>query len=294
MTDFHRILTATDLSAPARHAAERAALVSQEIMATLHLLHIPHLASLERLQQLAVPGEERMETRIQTQAQQRLDALATALEQRFGTCPVTHVEAGPLLPTLRRMISAITADLLVCGAKGESLVRHHLLGTTAHRMISTATCPVLVVKQTAHEPYRRLLVPVDFSPASSRAIRHALALAPQAEIVLLHAFEVPFEGQLRYAGVDGQTLRQYRSQMKQQATEKLQGLRETTGLSAGRCESVILYGHPAFHILEQEQIQDCDLIVMGKQGESMIETLLLGSVTKHVLAESHGDILVSV
>ncbi len=294
MTDFHRILTATDLSAPARHAAERAALVSQEIMATLHLLHIPHLASLERLQQLAVPGEERMETRIQTQAQQRLDALATALEQRFGTCPVTHVEAGPLLPTLRRMISAITADLLVCGAKGESLVRHHVLGTTAHRMISTATCPVLVVKQTAHEPYRRLLVPVDFSPASSRAIRHALALAPQAEIVLLHAFEVPFEGQLRYAGVDGQTLRQYRSQMKQQATEKLQGLRETTGLSAGRCESVILYGHPAFHILEQEQIQDCDLIVMGKQGESMIETLLLGSVTKHVLAESHGDILVSV
>ena len=294
MTDFHRILAATDLSAPARHAAERAALVSQEIMATLHLLHIPHLASLERLQQLAVPGEERMETRIQAQARQRLDVLATALDQRFGTCPVTHVEAGPLLPTLRRMISAITADLQVCGAKGESLVRHHVLGTTAHRMISTATCPVLVVKQTAHEPYRRLLVPVDFSPVSSRAIRHALALAPQAEIVLLHAFEVPFEGQLRYAGVDDQTLRHYRSQMKQQATEKLQGLRETTGLSAGRCESVILHGHPAFHILEQEQIQDCDLIVMGKQGESMIETLLLGSVTKHVLAESQGDILVSV
>ena len=94
MTDFHRILAATDLSAPARHAAERAALVSQEIMATLHLLHIPHLASLERLQQLAVPGEERMETRIQAQARQRLDVLATALDQRFGTCPVTHVEAG--------------------------------------------------------------------------------------------------------------------------------------------------------------------------------------------------------
>ena len=112
--------------------------------------------------------------------------------------------------------------------------------------------------------------------------------------MLLHAFEVPFEGQLRYAGVDDQTLRHYRSQMKQQATEKLQGLRETTGLSAGRCESVILHGHPAFHILEQEQIQDCDLIVMGKQGESSVEDMLLGSVTRYALAQSQCDVLISV
>ena len=162
------------------------------------------------------------------------------------------------------------------------------------RLLSSSRFPMLVVKQPPHEPYRQLLVPVDFSPSSLRALRLARTIAPRADITVLHVFEVPFEGQLRYAGVDDQTLRHYRSQMKQQATEKLQGLRETTGLSAGRCESVILHGHPAFHILEQEQIQDCDLIVMGKQGESMIETLLLGSVTKHVLAESQGDILVSV
>jgi len=39
---------------------------------------------------------------------------------------------------------------------------------------------------------------------------------------------------------------------------------------------------------------DCDLIVLGKHGESMVEELLLGSVTKQVLAESQGDVLVSI
>ncbi len=50
---------------------------------------------------------------------------------------------------------------------------------------------------------------------------------------------------------------------------------------------------PALAIGEQEIEQDCDLIVVGKHGRNMIEDLLLGSVTSHVLAESLCDVLVS-
>ncbi|MEO8250654.1 MAG: universal stress protein [Burkholderiales bacterium] len=46
-------------------------------------------------------------------------------------------------------------------------------------------------------------------------------------------------------------------------------------------------------MVEQEQEQACDLIVIGKHGRSMVEELLVGSVTSHVLAESAGDVLVS-
>jgi len=41
-----------------------------------------------------------------------------------------------------------------------------------------------------------------------------------------------------------------------------------------------------------EQEYDADLIVIGKHGTNFTEELLLGSVTKHVLAESQGDVLV--
>ena len=45
-------------------------------------------------------------------------------------------------------------------------------------------------------------------------------------------------------------------------------------------------------VLEQEEELGTDLIVLGKHGAGMTEELLLGSVTKHVLARSTADVLV--
>jgi nucleotide-binding universal stress UspA family protein len=294
MNTLNHILAATDISAYARHAVERAALVSKDTGAPLDLLHIANLAPLERLRQLMGATSEDMERRVVDAARTRLQDLAASLQQRYGVISGARVVVGALLMEIAKEADALAADLLVCGAKGESIVRPLLLGTTAMRLLSKTTCPALVVKQPPHESYRRLLVPVDFSPSSLRAIQHARAIAPQADIVLLHAFEVPFEGQLRYASVDDNTINNYRIVARQEAIEKLSALRDKAGLSPDRAVLVVVHGDPASRIIEQEQEQDCDLIVMGKHGESMLEELLLGSATKHVLALSQGDVLVSV
>lgn len=294
MSELKRILAATDLSAPARHAAERAAIVSKETAALLHLLHVANLAPLERLRQLMGLTPAAMERRILDVARQKLSDLSASLRQHYGIAPDIHVAAGAVLAELGRRTALVAADLLVCGARGESVIRHLVLGTTAMRVLSTAACPVLVVKQPPHEPYRRLLVPVDFSPSSLCAIRHARSIAPQADIVLLHAFEVPFEGHLRYACVDEATIMQYRVVAREEALQKLHALRDDAALSALDSTLVIEHGDPTLCIIEQEQECDCDLIVMGKHGAGVMEELLLGSVTKRVLAESQGDLLVSV
>lgn len=294
MNQLHRILAATDLSASARHGAERAALISKETAAALDLLHVANLGPLERLRQLMGATPADMEQRVLDAARQKLLDLAHALHQRFGVATLTHVASGSLLAELARNTDGLAADLLVCGAKGESVIRHFALGTTALRLLSTTTCPVLVVKQPPHESYRRLLVPVDFSASSLRAIGHARRVAPHAEIVLLHVFDVPFEGHLRYASIDEDTIHHYRIVARQEATQKLQALRDEAGLDPYGVHLVVLQGDPALRIIEQEQEWDCDLIVMGKHGESLVEELLLGSVTKHVLAQSQGDVLVSV
>lgn len=293
MNPINRIVAATDLSAAARHAAERAALVSKDTSATLELLHVANLAPLERLRQFMGASPADMEARVLDAARQKLDNLADALGQRFGIAAGTEVASGSLMAALTRKADWLAAGLLVCGAKGESVVRHLMLGTTALRLLSTATYPVLMVKQPPHEPYRRLLVSVDFSPASLRAIHQARSIAPQAEIVLLHAFDVPFEGHLRYASVDEDTIHHYRIVARQEATQKLHDLRDQAGLSRYGTRMVVLHGDPSLRIIEQEQEQDCDLVVVGKHGEGLVEELLLGSVTKHVLGESLGDVLVS-
>jgi universal stress protein E len=78
MRNLHRILAATDLSAPARYAAERAALVSKDTAATLDLLHVANLSPLERLGQLMSITPADMEQRVLEAAGQKLRSRAQA------------------------------------------------------------------------------------------------------------------------------------------------------------------------------------------------------------------------
>jgi len=290
----NRLLVATDLSDPARHAAVRAAMIARETGASLDLVHVVSLGLLEKLRRLVAEIPVGLEQRILDATQEEMRELAAALLRQYGVSSGVHVVSGPLLSELATQTDQSSADLVVLGARGASVMRHLLLGSTAERMIRRASCPMLVVKQVPRERYRTLLVPVDFSPCSLRALSNARALAPAAAILLLHAFAVPFEGKLVLAGVDDDTIQRYRMAAEQEALQKLRELCGEAGLSPAEVRLMVLRGDPLQHIIQQEQERNCDLIVMGKHGESLVEDLLLGSVTKHVLTESRGDVLVSV
>lgn len=294
MTRIQRLLAATDLSAPARHAAERAALVARELGASLELLHVISVAPVDRLRRLLAEASADLESQVAADALTEVRRLAESLQQQYQVQPTTHVEHGALLRQIEARADASAADVLVLGARGASFMRHLLLGSTAERLVRRASRPMLVVKQPPRDPYRRLLIPVDFSPASLPACACALALAPRAEFVLLHAFEVPFEARLRSAGVQDETLRRYREIAHSQADRAMHAFLAAAGLQSAAVNALVLHGDASSLIVEQEQERDCDLVVIGKHGESMVDDFLLGSVTKHVLQEAQGDVLVSV
>jgi len=285
-----RLLAATDFSAPANHAVERAAMITKESGATLNLLHVVSFGPLEKLRKLVQDASAALQQRILEAAHSRLIAQAGTLAKRYGISADVRVISGSLLNELQDA----SADMVICGARGESFMRHALLGSTAERMLRRTRRPVLVVKQAAHESYSTVLIPVDFSSSSLRAIKQAQAIAPQAEIILLHAYEVPFEGQLRYASVDDTIINEYLLAVRREATASMEALCREAGLGLDEARYVLVHGDPSACVIEQEQVQSADLIVMGKHGENLIEELLLGSVTKHVLIESQCDVLVSV
>jgi len=153
--------------------------------------------------------------------------------------------------------------------------------------------PLLAVRQTAHEPYRRVLVTLDFSPWSASALQVARRVAPHARMVLLTAFQVPFGEKLRFAGVDTATIDHYRSQARVLATQRLHAAAQDAGVEPGHWDACVVEGDASQRIVEQEQERDCDLVVLGKHGQNAAEELLLGSVTRHVLAEGSADVLVA-
>lgn len=293
MRAMRTLLAATDLSAPARHAVARAALVAADVGARLALSHVVSIGGLDTLRHLLGGGTSDIGERLLDEARGEVRELADEIGARYPVAIDVHLAVGAVLSELGSLADAIDADLLVLGARGGSPLREWVLGSTTERLLRKTRRPMLVVKQLAHESYRRVLVPVDFSARSVDALRVASAVAPQADLILVHAFEVPFEGKLRYAGVDESAITALRVTAKREAMEKMNALVKAADLGDAPVRRLVLHGDAPVVLLAQEQEQDCDLIVIGKRGLGMLEEMLLGSVTKHILAQSNCDVLVT-
>lgn len=285
------ILAASDLSAPARHAAMRAAMLAADCGARLELLHVVELSALDRLRSFIGADSEAVQERLLAAARDELGRLAAEVGEPNRISPGVHLARGRVLTEIDAQAERLDASLLVLGARGAGFMQHALLGTTAERLLRITRRPILAVKQVAHAPYRHVLVALDFSEGAARALRFACALAPRARLTLLHVFEVPFEAKLQFAGVTEDAIQRYRETARQQAAERLAEFAVTHG-AGHHAETVLAHGDAAPRIVERIEESDADLVVLGKHGTSVTEELLLGSVTKHVLAEAGCDVLV--
>lgn len=293
MKPLARILAATDLSAPARHAVERGFRIAAAARADYCVMHALELDAMDALRAWLGDDLTNAKQKLEEQARETLLQQLADPARSHGVAAQTLIVAGTPLVRIVEQADALAADLLVLGARGGDFLRHYLLGSTASRLLrKSRRQPVLIVKQAAHEAYRRALIPVDFSPLSVRAIELARQVAPGADIVLLHAYEAPFEGKLTYAGVEEAVIQQYRVAAREEALRNIRRIAMEAGLAIGDYSPLVVHGDPSLRVIEQEQERDCDLIVMGKHGASITEDLLLGSVTKHVLDEAQSDVLV--
>ncbi len=84
--------------------------------------------------------------------------------------------------------------------------------------------------------------PLDFSAWSAPAIALARRVAPQARLVLMNAFEVPFGEKLNFAGVDAATVDLYRQQARAMASQRLHAAAKSAGLGRDRWEAVVVEG----------------------------------------------------
>jgi universal stress protein A len=120
---------------------------------------------------------------------------------------------------------------------------------------------------------QRILCPVDFFLVSEKALEYAerLATDSRADLILLHAFEIP--ASLTYADIGNPSDPALRAQLEALPLS-IPEAKVTRILHAGPAGEVICW------LAEQ---RGCDLIVMGTHGRSGITHLLLGSVAEHVI-----------
>jgi len=297
MSTMKRIVVGTDLSWYARRAETRAAMLARELgSAELDLVHVIGSLALESLRHLLTQPPEQTEQRLIDSAKEQIAKLAHELAEKHQI-PVTPViEIGRTHSEIVRHAEAIDAGLVVLGAHGGNFVHELFLGSTAEKVLRKLACPVLIVKREPQAPYQRILVPVDFSEPSRRALELALRIAPRiaphAHITVLHAFEVPYEAKLRFAGASDETIRAYRAEAEAQEDRAMQQFISALGATAGPLSDIVEFGPASAVIREKAEVLEPDLIVMGKHGQAAWEEMLLGSVTKQVILYASCDVLV--
>ena len=128
---------------------------------------------------------------------------------------------------------------------------------------------------------KRILVPLDFSASSIRALDHAQALARKfdAALHLVHVCEIP---SMMTASMDAYAIAysDWSQRLGEEAEEELNKIK--AGLEV-KATTEVLFGHPAKAIVEDAETNNADLIVMGTHGHGPLLHVLMGNVAERVV-----------
>jgi nucleotide-binding universal stress UspA family protein len=176
------------------------------------------------------------------------------------------------------------------GTHGRHGLSRLLAGSIAETVLRYSRCPVLALRhqETAlrGEPIRVILHPTDFSSGSEASLRAARRLAREtgARLIVLHVTppEIVVEG-IGAVGVDQRADRD--------ALEAIRARIEGPDLKCP-VEVRLGRGEPAAEILRVADELGAGLIVMGTQGRTGLERILMGSVAEAVLRRARCPVLI--
>ena len=143
--------------------------------------------------------------------------------------------------------------------------------------------------------YKKILVAVDGSDPSLKALKHAVELAKKhnSEIRVLSVVEelkLPFGAEYRlWANESHQELIRTSIECLNEELSKIREQEPDIVIDAE-----IVEGNPADKIVEFAEMEKVDLIVMGKKGTEVFESLVMGSVTQKVINKSKITVVVMV
>jgi nucleotide-binding universal stress UspA family protein len=139
-------------------------------------------------------------------------------------------------------------------------------------------------------PFRRILVPIDFTDVSTHALDWALELAASvgASITVMHSYAIPMVG-----FPDGALIPtpQVATDLAEAAQKALDAAVQGRRGGAVPLDAVLREGEAWEEIVSVADEIDADLIVVGTHGRHGLARALLGSVAEHVVRTSHRPVL---
>ena len=280
MIDFNKILVPVDFSEHSIFAAKKAISLAQICNGTLYFLHVGETAE---------------------KSAELLCKFINKIHHKNTVRVKKFVAQGTPSTAILSIAEKLSADTIVMGHRDLSGLKQLVQGSVAAKVLRESVCPVLVIKkkkQTEFTEYvlpqirniedsfqaDKILVPLDFSAASKQAFRYAAYLASyyNSTIYTLTVFDKKYkevgDDRKKHTAV---IVHRRKIRLWKEFPELLGSTpyRE----SNSRVKRILLDGDPFSRIESVVQKKEVDIIIMGTNGRSGLEHLLIGSVAEKVL-----------
>lgn len=279
-----RILLATDFSSRSDRALDRAAQLARQWGAQLLVVH-----AIEQETNAAIwPDASQLPA--WHQSPDRAAVITRMVKHDIGGEDLdvrTHVEVGNPVAMILKLAARERCDLIVMGMARDALFGQMLLGNAAEQIVRESPVSVLVVKSRPRCAYRHVLVGTDFTGESRLALRTSTSLFPEANFVVMHAFERPYrvplpdnQGSDEYAAMEMASMNQF-------VTE--------SGLSAElseRLHTQVEYGTPGAVLSRYVVEHNADLAVIGAFNRGLVFHLMIGGTARRIVDAVPTDVLV--
>ena len=152
---------------------------------------------------------------------------------------------------------------------------------------------------------RTILVPIEGSPLSMKALETALTDYPDAEVLVCHVMDPigsglslidvmrpTFDNGAPPGSVSPEYWREWHDKARESAEEVFERVRETAADRDRSIETVLEFGDPADVIVEIAEQNDVNRVVMGSNCRSGAERFLVGSVAETVVRRAPVPVMV--
>ena len=274
------LLMATDLSARSDRALERAVGLARDHGARLTVIHVVD----EDLSPILADAQEQA-------ARQALGEHIDGFRDDKGPDIAIEIVFGRAYADILALAEKTEAEMIVLGMHRDDGSREMFRGTTVERVIRTGRAPTLLVKDRVARPYRRVMVAVDFSVYSRRAIEFAVKFVPEGEFHLVHAYDVPFKGFLYGRSSRSAVNEQHQAEFEQMIEGEMASFLASLGPKAPNFDTIMQEGTVREAIHRQIGRLEPDLLVIGTHGRTGVARALLGSVAEDLLNAPPCDVL---
>lgn len=291
MTHIHRILAATDFSAGAHIAVERAVQIAQAHGASIDLLHAFDVSAWHGLKGIFDVPNLTIDPPADVQARQQLMSLAASLATQTSLKIEACFGEGSAAQVIGARVKSHGVSLVVLGAHSEPDVAG--LGSTALKIARDPPCPVLIARCGECHSYQKVLTAVDMSDTSLHTLKVATQLFPAAHHHVLFAIRPRWNTLPGLAAGSKAQLGTFYDAMRGQAARQLEGLvNKFKGQLTYPVIQEIVDDIPARAIPDRAKSLPADCVAVGHHGQGSGVKSDLGSMAQIVLHHTERDVLV--